>query len=358
MNPSGPSPQTFAVSITGTGLLAATGDLDAALYGAVATRLSCSRPVAGLTVPAADQGVEQPYFAPIAVLPEQLKSAARIPIMAQEALSRACSSLPEDRIGLRILVLTLLPASSPERPNAGNLGQEELEVALREIHPALAMAEFRFAIGDTGATAHLAQCIEELDKGRWDAVLFGGADSLTDHGAVRALAAQGRCYTDRNPDGTLPGEGAAYLLLEKQKKDRNSRALICGLAQALEENHGRAANCKMTALITSIEQTLGQAQCTPARVDSVVLPMGNDVPAHLEWHQVQRKLWSKPEDNNHEMEELTSQSAIGDSGAAALPLALVIGCARFDFNFPPADSILVCETGQGAPRGAVFLKKP
>jgi hypothetical protein len=38
-------------------------------------------------------------------------------------------------------------------------------------------------------------------------------------------------------------------------------------------------------------------------------------------------------------------------------LSLVIGCARFEFNFPPAERILVCEVGQAEPRGAVFLKK-
>jgi hypothetical protein len=85
--------------------------------------------------------VEQPYFAPIADLPEAIEVEIRFPIMAQEALSRACAFLPENRIGLRIRILTLLPSSSPERPCAGNLDREELAVQLREIHPALAQAE-------------------------------------------------------------------------------------------------------------------------------------------------------------------------------------------------------------------------
>lgn len=352
-----PSPQTFTVSVAGTGVYAATGDLDAALWGAIATRLSSGCPVAGLTVPGADQGEEQPYFAPIAYFPGQLKSAIRIPIMAQEALFRACTFLPEDRVGLRILILTLLPASTPERPNAGNLDREELVIILRETHPALAIAEVRFATTEAGAAFHLAQVIDELHEGPWDAVLFGGADSLTDRGMIQALAAKGRCCTDRNPEGTLPGEGAAYLLLEKPEASRPSRALITGLGHAREENPGKAANCRMTALITSIEQALGQAQCKPSQIETLVLPMGKDLPATLEWHQVRRKLWTKPEDANPEMEELLPQATIGDTGAAALPLALVIGCARFEFNFPPAESILVCEAGQEEPRGAVLLKK-
>jgi 3-oxoacyl-[acyl-carrier-protein] synthase-1 len=356
MNSPAPSPPTFSVSITGTGVYAATGDLDAALWGAVATRLSCSRPVSGLTVPAADHGQEQPYFAPIADLPEAIDVEIRIPIMAQEALSSACAFLPEDRIGLRILILTLLPSSSPERPNAGNLDREELTIQFREIHPALSQAEICFVEADAGATFHLAQCIEHLRQGQLDAVLFGGVDSLTDRETVLALAAQRRCCTDRNPEGTLPGEGAAYLLLEKHSASSPSRAVIAGLGHAREENTGQAANCRMTALAASIEQALGQAQCKPSQVEALVLPMGKDVPATLEWHQVRRKLWTKPEDANPEMEELLPQASIGDTGAATLPLALVIGCARLEFNFPPAERILVCEAGQEAARGAVVLK--
>ncbi len=357
MTPSTPSPPISPVAITGIGLYAATGTSSTALWGAVASNLSCSRPVSGLNVPAADQKVEQPYFAPITALPAQLKSSSRIPVMAQEALFRACTALPEDRIGLRILLLTLLPASSPERPNAGNLDREELAATLSETHPALAMAEVRFATADEGATSHLARCIVELHQGQWDALLFGGADSLTDRGTVLALAANGHCRTDKHPEGTLPGEGAAYLLLEKQETDRPCRALIAGLGHALEENAGKAANCRMTALTESIEQALDQAQHSPTQVETIVLPMANDPPATLEWHQVKRKLWAETDDSNHQMEELLPQATIGDTGAAELPLALALGCERFDFNTPSVERLLVCEVGQGAPRGAVFLKK-
>jgi 3-oxoacyl-[acyl-carrier-protein] synthase-1 len=357
MNSPAPSPQTCSVSITGIGVFTAAGDLGAALWGAVATRLSASRLVPGLSVTSADMNVAKPFYAPIVVLPEQLKSEFRIPIMAREALSRACTALPEDRIGLRILILTLLPASSPKRPNAGELDRNKLAASLRETHPALAMAEVRFVQANAGAACHLAQCMEELNQGQWDGVLFGGVDSLTDPGTIRALAALGHCRTDRNPEGILPGEGAAYLLLEKPETAKSPLAVVAGLGHGREASPGQAANCRMTGLAESIEQALAQAQCMSSQVETIVLPMGNDVPSTLEWHQVKRKLWSRTEDDNAEMEELTPQGAIGDTGAAALPLSLVIGCARFEFNFPPVERILVCEAGQGEPRGAVFLKK-
>ena len=345
------------VAITGAGVYAATGDLDAALWAAVATRLSSGRPVEGLSVPAAGQGMAQPYSAPIAALPAEMSAEIRVPIMAGQALSQACACLPPNSEGRRILVLTLVPSSSSERPGAGSLDQAGLAEALHETHPALAMAETRFAPADTGAAAHLAACIEELNQEQWDAVLFGGVDSLIDSITIQALAAQGCCRTDLDPEGTLPGEGAAYLLLQKPDKSIPAMAVIAGLGHGREENHGNAADCQMTALAAAIEEALGQGQCNPARVETIVLPMGSGVPAALEWHQVRRKLWLTPEDINPGMEELSPQSAIGDTGAAALPLALVIGCARFEFDFSPVQSILACEGHQGPARGAVLLKK-
>jgi 3-oxoacyl-[acyl-carrier-protein] synthase-1 len=315
--------------------------------------------VTGLSIPVGRQHVAQPYFAPIAALPEEMGEEIRITIMAREALAQACSYLPEDRDSLRLLVLTLLPASSAERPNAGNLDRNDLAGHLRETHPTLALAEIRFVETDNGATFQLAQCSEELHQGQWDAVLFGGVDSLIDRETIQLLAVRGICCTDRYPEGTLPGEGAAYLLLEKPDGTTPARAVIAGLGHALEPNHRQGHNRPMTALAASIEQALGQAKCTPSQVETLVLPMGNDVLSALEWHQVNCKFWAKPgEDSDFEMEELTPHFSIGDTGAATLPLALVIGCARFEFNFPSADRILVCEVGHGAPRGAVFLKKP
>ncbi len=278
MNTPAPNPHKLPVAITGTGVCAATGDLGSALFGAVATQLSCGRPIAGLSVPAAGQDVAQPYSAPIAELPPEMSADIRIPIMAGQALTGACNFMPPNPHGQRILVLTLLPAPSQERPQAGSLNQAELAETLRSSHPALTMAEIRFALADTGAAVHLATCIDQLHQGQWDAVLFGGVDSLIDLTTILAFAAQGNCRTDHNPEGTLPGEGAAYLLLQIPDKDVSARVVIAGLGYGREENHGKSADRQLTALASVIQEALDQGQCKPDRVDTAVLPMGKRHP--------------------------------------------------------------------------------
>jgi 3-hydroxy-3-methylglutaryl CoA synthase len=117
----------------------------------------------------------------------------------------------------------------------------------------------------------------------------------------------------------------------------------------------------MTALPTAIGQALDQGQCSPDRVETAVLHMGNDVQSALEWYQVKRKIWPEepePEEFQRKMEELSPQTTIGDTGAAALPLSLAIACSRFDFDFAPVERILVCDAGHGPARGVVYLKKP
>lgn len=357
MKQTSPRPEAFPVSITGIGVFAATGDLAAALWGGIATRLSASRVVPGLSVPDGGSSMAQPYYAPITALPTEMETELRITIMAAKALAQACTALPKSRPGLRLLVMTLLPASSPERPDIGSLDREELSAHFRELHPALGQAEVRFAEEDAGATFHLNQCLEELRRGPWDAILFGGADSLIDRETIQAFVARKSCCTDRHPEGTLLSEGAAYLLLEKHSERHRARGIITGLGHAREPNHRQGDLKPMTALTASIEQAL--AQCPPSQVETIVLPMENDIPTALEWHQVEGKLWRKPgPDADIDIEELNPQSTIGYTGAAALPLALATGCARFAFNFPPAERILVCEIGRGQSRGAVFLKSP
>lgn len=359
MNQTSPRSEAFPASITAVGIYASSGDLDAALWGGIATRLFAGRAVPGLSVPVGGSHTAQPYYAPISALPDEMEAELRITTMAGKALSQACSALPKSRSGLRLLVMTLLPAPSPERSDIGSLDRDELTAYFREIHPAVARAEIRFAEDDDGATFHLSQCLEELHHGPWDAILFGGADSLIDRETIQAFVARKSCCTDRHPEGTLLGEGAAYLLLEKHSEPPRARGIITGLGHAREPNHRQAHLKPMTALTASIEQALARAQCPASQVETIVLPMENDIPTALEWHQVEGKLWRKPgPDADIDIEELNPQATIGYTGAAALPLALATGCARFAFNFPPAERNLVCEIGRGQSRGAVFLKSP
>jgi 3-oxoacyl-[acyl-carrier-protein] synthase-1 len=276
----------------------------------------------------------------------------RITLLAAAALGQALSGLPEGTTWSRILVLTLLPP--PASPRGQALGTPGLEGALRALHPRLLQASFRFVAAEEGAVAQLREVGLALAGGKWEAVLFGGADSLVDVVTCGTLIGEGRIATVAAA-GLLPGEGAAYLLLQGGGAGAPGRARIAGSEHAPEPHPGEADSRPMTGLHAAIEAALAEGKRAAADLAVIVLPLGAETSGPLEWHQVTQRLWPPSSAPVVRPEELHPSLVLGELGAAAFPVALVLGCARLDFRYPAAGTILVCEAGDHPQRGAVLL---
>ncbi len=359
--------------VTGVGLQCLSGDRRFALLGAVGTNLSGARPDPAVSVPdPAGQGDRPVLSAPIAALAGIDHPGGRMQLLAEAALGQALGSLPETVNRERLLVATVLPAENCAR--GAVVKGASLEAGLRAIDPDLARADFRFIASPEGAAGALADIARELVEQRWDAALFGGVDSLVDAVTCTELALAGRVMTAGGSAGLVPGEGAAYLLLQAEKADqagsgRQVLARITGLGDAAEPHPTEADRKPMTGLISAIRQALTGAALTAERLGGVVLPFGAETAGELEWYQVTRKLWPRRASGGEEgtedliesdqgtPEELRLHIALGEVGAAALPLALALACGRFEFDHPPLESILVCEAGEAPIRGAVVLQR-
>jgi 3-oxoacyl-[acyl-carrier-protein] synthase-1 len=350
--PEGAVPATD-IRIVALGLSCLSGDQPFALLGAVGAFLSGALPSSSLTAAASGQGDESPVLR--AAIPE-LKGldtpGDRITCLAEAALDQALSALSEGTDWSRVLVLTLLPPASSPRGRA--LETSTLEEALRTLHPGLMKASFCFAEAEEGAVAHLKEIGQALARGRWEAVLFGGADSLVDVVTCGTLIGEGRIATVAAA-GLLPGEGAAYLLLQGGGAGAPGRARIAGSEHAPEPHPGEADSRPMTGLHAAIEAALAEGKRAVSDLAVVVLPLGAETSGPLEWHQVTQRLWPPSSAPVVRPEELHPSLVLGELGAAAFPVALVLGCARLDFRYPAAGTILVCEAGDHPQRGAVLL---
>jgi 3-oxoacyl-[acyl-carrier-protein] synthase-1 len=349
--PDAPAP---ALHISALGLCCLAGDQPFALLGAVATSLCGARPSTSLTAAGVGPDDESPILrAPISGFEGIDHPGERITLLAAAALGQSLSGLPEGTTWSRILVLTLLPPA--ESPRGQALGTPDLERALRDLHPGLLQASFRFVAAAEGAVAHLREVGLALAGGRWEAVLFGGADSLVDAVTCGALIGEGRILTAAGAAGILPGEGAAYLLLRGGEAGPPGRGRIAGAGHASEPHPAAADRCAMTGLPAAIEEALASARAEAAAVGAVVLPFGAETSGALEWHQVRQRLWPNISTPVDRAEELLPGLVLGELGAAAFPVALALGWARLDFGYPPAGTVLVCEAGDQMPRGAVLL---
>lgn len=353
--------------ITGIGLSCIAGDQPFALFGAVGTDLSGASPNPLLKVAVQGQNGDQPVMsAPVTDLDGIDLPSERMEFLAVSALAKATESLPKDLDYEKLLVVTLRP--DEENARGAATSNDQLKQRFRELSPQLNSAEFRFIDQATGATRQLIELCNELATGTWQAVLFGGVDSLVDTVTCTELALIGRIMTAGSTEGLVPGEGAAYLLLQTtETKPAEIMAHIRGASQAEEPHTGKADSQRMTGLATAMEQSLTQGNISANSLSGIVIPFGAETAGSLEWHQTSLKIWppgpgepsdetEQPAEQNNHREEMQLHIALGETGAAALPLSLALACARFEFDHPGLKHLLVCDAGDTPFRGAVLLQ--
>lgn len=347
-------------SITAIGLSCAAGDQPFALLGAVAAPVSGARP-ATLSIPSPDgKGEAELLVAPVAGLEEIDNPAQRIALLLQSALGDLVEDMPKGLDASRLLVLILLPDPFCARGNA--LDTSWLEAQLLESCPSLISGAFRFARSSEGSCRHLEEACREMAEGRWQAVLFGGADSLVDVVTCTELARQERAMTTASGEGLLPGEGAAFVLLESPGSSLQPLANLRAIGAAAEPHVGEADRHQMTGLGSALEQALERGERTLEDLAVFIHPRGGESVDALEWHQLQRRFFPSTSTENHDIcqaspAELRPGLALGELGAAALPVMLVLGCARFAFAHPVADTLVAFEVGDAPVRGAVILSR-
>ncbi|HXC36693.1 MAG TPA: hypothetical protein VNV43_12510, partial [Candidatus Acidoferrales bacterium] len=101
----------------------------------------------------------------------------------------------------------------PERPEPSRdflnllIAQSEIEIDLA--------ASRLYPKGRAAGIFALKEAIDTLCAGKHEFVIVGGVDSYWDNGLLQTLEIEGRLKTGINPDGYIPGEGAAFLLLAR-----------------------------------------------------------------------------------------------------------------------------------------------
>ncbi|MDO3379339.1 beta-ketoacyl synthase N-terminal-like domain-containing protein [Geoalkalibacter halelectricus] len=342
------------LTIGGLGVCCLAGNTPFALLGAVATHISGAAADERFSLPIPGTEEEAAILtAPVAGLEDFEDPHLRMGTLAQTALAQALATLPEDFAWDELLILTLVPEEQASRgfhPQA----LEQLKQDLVALGDDLGRAEFRFVSPAEGAVAHLQAACAELREGKWRALLFGGVDSLVDLVSCSLLARQGHLATTASSDGLMPGEGAAYLLIQ-QDAAAASLAQLVGMGSAAEPHAGDAADKPMTGLAAAVESALAAQSLAPPAMECVVAPHDGSLSGALEWHQTVERLFPRREAAPRAFEELLPCRSLGEVGATALPLSLALGCARFEFAHPRVGYVMVCETGDRPRRGAVLL---
>ena len=202
--------------------------------------------------------------------------------------------------------------------------------------------------------AHLAAACQALAGGEADEIVFGAADSLLDPDTLAQLARRGLLETGEGT-GVVPGE-AAVLLRLRRAGPHGEAPRLAGLAAGPGAGSGSRGKARHPLARALHRATGGTGP------DAVVHPAGTRRRYLLDWHQVRNELWPPAPPGDHvgppapEPETLELGLAVGETGAAALPLGLALACARLGTEDPaPARLAVACEWTDEGEHAAVAV---
>ena len=94
-----------------------------------------------------------------------------------------------------------------------------------------------FPLGRAAALVALESALQAMSADPSRSILIGGVDTFLDLRLLATLGAEGRVHGPRVMDGFIPGEGAAFLLLEGGGKAASGAAVIHGAASTTDPGH-------------------------------------------------------------------------------------------------------------------------
>ena len=213
--------------------------------------------------------------------------------------------------------------------------------------------------GHAAGLLALEAAVGRLLSGEIDVALVGGLDDPLNPSAVSDLAQRGKLATDRAPGGLIPGEGSAFLVLERIEDARRRRAA----PRAAVEGFGRGNE---PAPLDGPEPSRGEgatravhaavaAAASAGPVSDVWTDLNGERNRALEFGLVEtRALSALPAGGRRHV----PASIVGDLGAASATLLLVLAAETIRSVRGAAGAALVCAASDGGERAAVVLGAP
>jgi 3-oxoacyl-[acyl-carrier-protein] synthase-1 len=250
-----------------------------------------------------------------------------------------------------------LVLAEPERPGMDQRVETDLvrKIArvLRLVDPSSHTTITK--TGHAGVFDAVQAAAGAIVTGRCSRAIIGAVDGYLDELTLSWLYDTGRLKSEDNPKGFVPGEAAAFLVLERhsavQKRNAQALAKLVGIGYAIESNSiydkSPCTGDGLTSAIRSALEGLDGSTLTLVVCDlngeryranewGLALPrsFGASAPPELLWH---------PAD------------CLGDCGAAAGALNVVFGALALARRSVADGSVLVWGSSDDGERGAALL---
>jgi 3-oxoacyl-[acyl-carrier-protein] synthase-1 len=244
------APPPAPTAITGMGIACYSGDKPLSLICAILGQMNGVRLSKEHLIPSDDGSkVAMARMAPVKEFGD-MPERERMYQLSTISLTNAAAQLPANVKPESLLIVLSVAPVFVTRFN--KIDTEHLQNYLVAEIPRLASATFRILPNSTGSSSNaLRTALAELNEGKWQAIIFGGSDSLISMDTCLKLDEAKRLNTVGKRAGIVPGEGAAFIVLQSTDtaKTNTSPALayLSGLGTAAEPN----------ARDSDLESTLG-----------------------------------------------------------------------------------------------------
>ncbi len=221
-------------------------------------------------------------------------------------------------------------------------------------------AAVRFEGHAAGAVA-IVDAARALRAGERTCCVVGGAETFLDPEAVEALDRAFRLRSERSADGYLPGEAAAFVVLETATRaaERGVKPLatLAGYGLADEPRPlGSDEPCAAEGLCEAIRQTAARAGRGGAAVPPAAWVLSDQ---NGERHRA--KEWALAVSRLHEfldpgLELWHPAENFGDTGSASVPLLTAMAAETFRREAEPARGALLVASSDGPARAGLLLR--
>jgi 3-oxoacyl-[acyl-carrier-protein] synthase-1 len=215
-----------------------------------------------------------------------------------------------------------------------------------------------FPLGHAAIFAALQAAVADLQTGRVRYAIVGGVDTYLDEATLDWLADIGRLKTDRNVNGIIPGEGAAFVVLEGRTaalaRGAMPLARVDGAATATEP-HGIYAGTptRGDGLTNALERTLAALPMAGVDTAVVLCDLNGERYRATEWGLTFLRALGAVRRSPAVWHPATST---GDTGAAAGAINLAFGAAAVARGYAKPEQVLVWGSSDEGMRGSAYLR--
>jgi 3-oxoacyl-[acyl-carrier-protein] synthase-1 len=200
-----------------------------------------------------------------------------------------------------------------------------------------------------------------VHEGRIAGALVGGVDSLIRPSVHAALAKAGMLkHVDENPQGILPGEGAAFLVLEAKPRPERILARLAGTGIGDEPTFRTQKPNQGEGLTAAVRMARAGAARLSARPLSIC-DLNGDRYRALEWGFAQMRALADlhwQDGGPGTAETWHPADCLGDSGAGSCAICAVWAVEAIRAGYSLTREILLWGASDGPLRAAALVAPP